>query len=142
MTVTDSSPHHRIRKATFDLQTSSEKMGFAARKVVADLFERSVVPVLHEVFDQFAGDNQTHRIDHLEIDLGRLSIGELDENRIQEAIRKQLLAWLRTLPKSDVEVVLGARQLENAFFGFLNRGIYHGTRPSKNSAKIYYYSSS
>ena len=122
MVSTDRSIRHRIKKAIFDLQFPNESTAFSARKRLEEFFYQIVVPTLEEAFERYAPHGSIYRINHLEIDLGRINAEHLNPRLIRQIILTQLSSQLPELFATEVETTPDEVALEETLAGFLELG--------------------
>ena len=113
---------HRIHRAVFELRFPDEATEFAVRHELETMFHASIAPALEQALDAFSPDGVVHRIDRLEIDLGRLAADRLDRAGVAEAVRASLGAQLRRLAADEVEVVSVPASLSESLIAFLSTG--------------------
>ena len=81
---------HLIGKQIFDIRIGASGDAFGLSNKLSSLFWRSIVPLLEDLFDQFAGEQELVRIGRLEIDLGTLSEEQLIQGRFLEDLKRLL----------------------------------------------------
>jgi hypothetical protein len=85
---------HLINRQTIHIVLSKGSDGFRMQQQMSGHYWKDIVPVMASVFDELSNNEDTIRIDRLEIDLGVLSEREINQSSwegvILEAIRKQL----------------------------------------------------
>ena len=68
--------HRKIVEVTVANATTAERIS----PVVSDLVRNAIMPVLEQVFDDLTPQAELVRIDRLELDLGRLALGSLQQD--------------------------------------------------------------
>ena len=74
---------HRIKRLVFAMECADQAAAFAARSRLFAMVDDAVVPALDEALSAYAHDRRLHRIDRIEIDLGRLTLEHLDARRLR-----------------------------------------------------------
>src|ERR1700709_1494052 len=73
--------HHVIKKQVFNLSLETEQDVFYLQHRVSNYNQREIVLVLQKVFDEMCADGQSIYIDKLEIDLGDISVKEIQNDQ-------------------------------------------------------------
>ncbi|MCP4694352.1 MAG: hypothetical protein GY859_40350 [Desulfobacterales bacterium] len=88
---------HVIEKQILELKLNSREDAFQIQNAVGALFRREVVPLIEAYCNQYSHADVIHRIDRLEIDIGKIDIRDLEKefvekvgSRLQEGLRKKI----------------------------------------------------
>lgn len=99
---------HVIKKQVLDISTNTTEGAFELQQRVNDFFYSSVLPVLESSFDQISSDQQIIQLDKLEIDLGRLSLKDIQRDAWSQLVltklRRELSDHLRSSVKNNPSV--------------------------------------
>jgi hypothetical protein len=87
---------HHIRNASFTIHVNSEKNALALRHRISDVIKKRLLHIADEVFSSLEIPSVSIRIPRLDIDLGKLNIGDIDHN-LEQRFRKVLQASLSGL---------------------------------------------
>ncbi|MCA9689772.1 MAG: hypothetical protein KC636_09185, partial [Myxococcales bacterium] len=99
-------PRHRILRLRIELRTDDSDEGARLQRSLGGLARRRVIPLVEQLLDARAADEETCRIEHVKIELG-----EVDSARLEE----QLVAGLRDqLGPALSQAIAGARATERA----------------------------
>ena len=82
--------NHLIRTQVIELRVSNEEGAFAIQQQVRDLFYRVLLSVLEKAFDEISSDVNVIRLDRLEIDLGKVSIKDIETLDLTESFREKI----------------------------------------------------
>jgi hypothetical protein len=89
---------HIIKKQIIQLELSSKDDAFRIQHLVSEYYWKEIIPVLQKVFDSISRQGETIRMDQLEIDLGTISIKDLEQgkwaSRLELILREQLTGML------------------------------------------------
>jgi len=108
---------HRIRRQVLDLELPHETGAFALQRQIALVLQEKVLPKLDELFSQLAPSERVLRIEHLEIDLGQLSINNWENQFIERCIMqisRQIQDLVLEDAKNDGSLVQTQSTGENA----------------------------
>src|SRR5262245_6787964 len=120
--------HHRIKRLVFALDCANPAAAFVARTRLFAMVD-DVAPALDEPLASYAADPRLHRIERVEIDLGRLTLEHLDARRLRAALVDELSRRLRELPPL-VEASAATESLADTIAAFLATGTlpWHAAR--------------
>src|SRR5688500_13129562 len=82
--------NHLIRTQVIELRISNEEGAFAIQQQVRDLFYRVLLSVLEKAFDEISSVDEVIQLDRLEIDLGKISIKDIEAFELTEAFREKV----------------------------------------------------
>lgn len=85
--------HHHIARQFFDLHLKGKADAFEFQQRLTRLYWDEIVPALTRLFDDLVGPHELIRIEKLEIDLGEITMRELERlivEKIIQAIKDQL----------------------------------------------------
>ena len=90
---------HIIKKQIIQLQIDSRLDAFHLQHIVSEHFWAEVIPILQKVFDSITNENEIIRLDRLEIDLGLISVKDIEKGewvtKLGEILQKELAKQLR-----------------------------------------------
>ncbi len=81
---------HLINKQVIELGLSPKINAFNLQQLVSNHYHNDVLPLLEQVFDELSNEDEILKIDHLEIDLGRFSESELQQNKWDQKILTEI----------------------------------------------------
>ncbi|MCP4668053.1 MAG: hypothetical protein GY849_17015, partial [Deltaproteobacteria bacterium] len=84
---------HIIKKQILELRFGSREEAVELQDEIGRIYQKKVVPVIDAYCSRYSEPDVIHRIDKLEIDIGRLTPGSLEKEfpeKVKEAIRKEL----------------------------------------------------
>ena len=87
---------HVIEELVFDISFSTEDKAFAEQAGLSDFVSKSLLGVVGNVFDEYANEHETLRIERLEIDLGVIAYQDYPHEMV-ERLGEQLRDRLRKL---------------------------------------------
>src|SRR5262245_14281421 len=121
--------HHRIKRLVFALDCADQAAAFMARTRLFAMVD-DVAPALDDTLSAYAHDRRLHRIERVEIDLGRLTLEHLDARRLRAALVDELSRRLRALPPPLVEASAATESLADTIAAFLATGTlpWHAAR--------------
>ena len=89
--------NHQIFRQVFEVEFSSRKEAMDGQNRLSQLCERELNRLMETVFDEMVSPNDHLRIRRLEVDLGKLSDGNFEEDitrkltsQLQDQLRRQL----------------------------------------------------
>ncbi|MCG6902960.1 MAG: hypothetical protein LJE68_09790, partial [Rhodobacter sp.] len=86
-----STPHHRVLRARFEIEGSSEASLLRLREQIVTLGDTALPAALEAAFDGLAGADEVISIARLHVDLGEVDADTLDLSRLTEATRAALM---------------------------------------------------
>lgn len=81
---------HIIKKQVIDLTLYKKKDAFQIQHLISEHYWREVVPVIEKAFDAASSSNEIISIDTLEIDLGFLTIKDIEKGQLQIEVAKKI----------------------------------------------------
>jgi len=84
---------HIIKTQLVEMQTNSQRNAKKLHKKASRLFNTNMVPAMDKIFNSYSRPGEIHRIEKLELDLGRLKSRFSDSNfalRLQQSLKKEL----------------------------------------------------
>ncbi|WP_340105897.1 contractile injection system tape measure protein [Rhodohalobacter sp. 8-1] len=93
------SQNHLIYKQIFEVEFPSRKVGMDGQNRLSQIFKRDLIPLMQQVFDEVLSTDDHLRIRRLELDLGELSAGNLEEDlaeKFASQLRDQLYKQQKT----------------------------------------------
>lgn len=108
--------NHIINKQLIKLRMTRQKDAFRAQHLLAGHYWKELVPLLETCLDALAGEDELLQLDQLEIDLGDLTLDELEKNswdkdfllKIERLLREQLSAVIARQRLVPEKKILGA----------------------------------
>src|ERR1043166_9535022 len=94
---------HSIRQQTLDIEVDDEALALKLQPRIGDINRRRLLPAIERVLDEFAVPGQQLRIGRLEVDLGDLPFGDLEQAaaaELETMLRRALEAALREVADS------------------------------------------
>lgn len=94
---------HVIQRQTIEASTNDIESAKLVQQRVDILFKSQAIPMMDELFSSFSDDGSTIRIEKLELDLGNLSLHELDTQfteNLRAQLNKALIQVVQNLPKT------------------------------------------
>ena len=85
---------HIIKKQVIDLSLDKGLDAFRIQQRVSDYYFAKIVPLLQEAFDAASADEETISIDNLEIDLGTITVEEIEKGNWEEKVFKNIIEQL------------------------------------------------
>ncbi|UXX77741.1 contractile injection system tape measure protein [Reichenbachiella carrageenanivorans] len=85
---------HKIQSLTFDISVADEQTGRAQISTIESIVKNRLIRTIEQVFDEFTGQDISLRVDELSIDLGEISLYELDaemEFRLRQKLKSQVI---------------------------------------------------
>jgi hypothetical protein len=120
--------NHRIRRQVLELELPREMGAYALQRQVGLVFQEKIVPKLDELFSQLAPAGQILRIEHLEIDLGRLSESNWEQQLLESCLRQltqqlqEIVKAQEYMPESSAQVLSSADNAFQILLAFLENG--------------------
>ncbi|NER47631.1 MAG: hypothetical protein F6J92_13195 [Symploca sp. SIO1A3] len=71
---------HVIKQLILELQLGSQEGAFELQNEVSELYRTKIVPLMDELLSQFSHPDIVHRIETLELDLGKIEIENLERS--------------------------------------------------------------
>ena len=105
---------HIVKKQKLELRLENRQEAFQIQNSMSDFYWKKIIPELENIFDELSGDKDFFQIDKLEIDLGSLTIEQLNSTKnlhdlfpgIRSKIKEAILSQLKkTRPEKAVGVV-------------------------------------
>jgi len=81
---------HIIKKQVIDLTLYKKKDAFQIQHLISEHYWREVVPVIEKAFDAASSSNEIISIDTLEIDLGFITIKDIEKGQLQIEVAKKI----------------------------------------------------
>jgi hypothetical protein len=85
---------HIIKKQIIQIELNSQQEAFRVQHLVSEHYWKEIVPILQKVFDSITSENEIIRLEHLEIDLGVISIKDIEQgkwvDKLETILKKQL----------------------------------------------------
>jgi hypothetical protein len=108
--------NHIINKQLIALRMTRQKDAFRAQHLLAGHYWKELVPLLETCLDALAGEDELLQLDQLEIDLGAITLDELEKNswnkdfllKIERLFREQLSAVIARQRLTPEKKILGA----------------------------------
>ena len=72
---------HIIKKQIIQLDLHSKEDAFRIQQLVSEYYWKEIIPVLQKVFDSVSRVGETIRMDQLEIDLGTISMKDIEQGK-------------------------------------------------------------
>lgn len=88
------SRNHIIRRQVIELDVPSVENAWEIQERVSELYKYQLLQVLEEIFDAIAPDGEVLRIDRLEVDIGKVNAGTLEEEvvaKVREQVEQRLM---------------------------------------------------
>ncbi len=95
---------HIIKKQVIDLRLDKKTDSFYLQQLVSEHYWREIVPALQKAFDNASADDEIIQIDKLEIDLGTVSVKDIEKRRWEDDAYKKITAQL-SIALADVSVL-------------------------------------
>jgi hypothetical protein len=106
---------HIIRKQMIELILDRKPPDiFGLQHAVSKHYWERIIPMMEKAFDEVAGEDKVIEIDELEIDLGAMSINDIEEGRWVEFVFKELsvqLALVKTGKISSKKIIIQPKPL-------------------------------
>jgi hypothetical protein len=93
--------HHLIKKQVFSLTLDTGQDAFYVQHKVSNYNQREIIAVLQKIFDEICIDDQVIYIDKLEIDLGNISISEIQNDSWAHLLEESLREKLTKMPTAN-----------------------------------------
>src|SRR5437762_489167 len=93
---------HIINRQIIELKVASEKNAFQVQRRVHELYHKEVLPLLDDIMSRLSSDEEVIQIDSLDLDLGVLNFGKLDQQMMQ-LLRSQIEDQLKNQIGKAVE---------------------------------------
>jgi hypothetical protein len=87
---------HVIKTQVLDVVTNSTEGAFALQQALSNFFYASIFPILEKTFDELAPDQKTITLDRLEIDLGVLTMSDIQKQEWAKLVITRLQRELKT----------------------------------------------
>ncbi|MBL3655532.1 contractile injection system tape measure protein [Fulvivirga sediminis] len=117
------SQKHIINKQIIEIHLSDRASSTDMQNKVSKLFHDKLMPILNKYCDNISADGGQYRIDELNLDLGKVSLAEL-ETAFDEKLKEVLEHDEAVILKSDlVELERGKERPLETLFYFLMTGI-------------------
>lgn len=87
------SPRHIIRQQVLEITGLKKADAEPTQERLSQLFHEQLIPILDQCFSRLSPGKEVHRIDKLELDLGKIPIGQLDQvwvEKMSEALDQQM----------------------------------------------------
>jgi hypothetical protein len=98
--------NHVIKTQIIAVQIQQQEGAFTIQQHVRDLFYHVILPVLEKAFDEICPVDEVIRLDRFEIDLGMVSIKDLEGLDLTEVLKKKILeqiSEIKLLPQHTTE---------------------------------------
>jgi hypothetical protein len=82
--------NHFIRTQIIELKIQNEEGAFAIQQRIRDLFYQVILPVLEKAFDEISIPEEVIHLDRFEIDLGIVSIKDIEALDLTETFREKI----------------------------------------------------
>jgi len=105
---------HIIKKQIINLSVDKKMDAFDLQQKVSDEYWSRIVPLLQKTFDAASSEEETISLDRLEIDLGIISVKEIERGSFEEQVFKKIdeqLTALKYEAASKIKVTKESRQL-------------------------------
>ncbi|MFT3947202.1 MAG: contractile injection system tape measure protein [Agriterribacter sp.] len=89
---------HIIKKQVFDLSLNKKMDAFNIQHLVSEHYWREIIPVLQNAFDNISTNDEIITIDKLEINLGAVTIKDIEKGRWNDEVYKRISEQL------DIEI--------------------------------------
>ena len=102
-------PQHKILRQLIELGGGQAGDAQQLQSQLRDTYYRRLLPVIDEVCSDLSSPERIHRIDRLEIELGRFAPDEIDSTLTKcfaTAFKKQLAAAIGDAPEADADLEL------------------------------------
>lgn len=124
--------HHIIREQYLDIELNgAERDGLVLQRRLTGICEQSLTPAIERVLDRFATPEEHLYIEHLEIDMGAMSLDNM-EQKLSFAVAERLEKWLReNIPAGKLSSIIISKNvrreteqhsINEAFIYFLKKG--------------------
>src|SRR5262249_21380370 len=130
---------HSIRQQSLDIEVDDEALALKLQPRIGDINRRRLLPTIERVLDEFAVAGQQVRIGRLELDLGDVPFGDLEqtvEAALETALRRALEAALREAADSPTPDSF-VRPEGAARLATIEHYLRHGTLPFAARAQAF-----
>lgn len=96
---------HIIKKQIIQLQLDGKQDAFRIQQLISEYYWKEIIPILQKVFDSISKPGEIIRMDQLEIDLGAISIRDIEQGKwainLETALKEQLIKFLSQVHKNN-----------------------------------------
>lgn len=124
---------HIIRKTVIELSVARHEDGFKAQTEAANYFKEKIVPMLEKLMDEISPDDQTLRLEKLELDLDKFILRHPNDEalrKLETDLRQKLGQQIKEAPlESDLPFTSRTKKIpaeknrEELFFYLLQNGV-------------------
>ncbi|HAS46063.1 MAG TPA: hypothetical protein DCS93_36610 [Microscillaceae bacterium] len=93
---------HIIKKQIFEVEVKGQEKAWDIQQKLGEIFQKQVLPALNQALNKLSPPNVIHRIDQLEIDLGKIRLDHLEEDVTQVVQKVIQQSFQKVLPKADI----------------------------------------
>jgi hypothetical protein len=96
---------HIIKKQIIQLQLDGKQDAFHIQHLISEYYWKEVIPILQKVFDSISKPGEIIRMDQLEIDLGVISLKDIEEGKwaanLELVLKEQLTKFLSKIHECE-----------------------------------------
>ncbi|MFK7908690.1 MAG: contractile injection system tape measure protein, partial [Chitinophagales bacterium] len=93
---------HVIQKQIFEIRMGNEEEAVAVQDRISSVFRNKLVQIIEKILDAHSNPNQLIRIDKLELDLGKISLYDLENDFILKLTEKLPLALSEIITNAEL----------------------------------------
>jgi hypothetical protein len=135
----DGSFAHIIQKQVFETSFTSKEEALKNQHGLAEVFQRSLVPVMTDIFDKLIPPDQMYLIDKIDIDLGTISLEKFEENlgeKLETLLEEVVLAKIHEIKNTSVSK--SKSTLSTSLKNLSDRGVSVSLQDAKIEAFLFF----